>query len=218
MESSITSELIAEVSGYGSSSPQSIPVTTDQSTESMETLSLIDVLKTCDGYNDGQIDQIDSKQLMNLPFIDSIMNNQFDINTKSLDELLQAVTTYSYLNIDSNELIKQILWLLGSNKKRFYDFFTSTDENMYTFKDNIDVLIRNEFRRYLKKPPFISEQLSIRFADIYTLNCLNVANFELLKWAGQNGRLLCKMNKVTDDIDVFGVIYNKILNTAYQKA
>src|SRR5271156_6378056 len=61
-----------------------------------------------------------------LPYMNKIINGSFDTKKKSLKTLLKALTTYAYLGIDSEKIVKKIIWILGKSKKFFCEYFTES--------------------------------------------------------------------------------------------
>src|SRR4051794_10129658 len=72
--------------------------------------SLLDTITECSK------EKLTANDLMQLPFIQEISNNNFTLSDKTLDQLIQSLVTYSYLNIDSKLVVSEILWLLGGNR------------------------------------------------------------------------------------------------------
>jgi hypothetical protein len=160
-------------------------------------MSFLDVIKTCDNsYN--------MNNLIKFPFIESIVKDKFDINSKSLNELCDSLITFSYLNINSNKVVDQILWLIGDNKILFDQYFVEINDkpiSIYDFKSDIDNIIKCEFMQKLKKPPYTKEQLNARFNDVDAIECVKCGNLRLLSWANTDGRsILNNINISISDI------------------
>src|SRR5271155_3626470 len=109
-----------------------------------------------------------------LPYMNKIINNSFDAKKKSLKTLLKALTTYAYLGIDSEKIVKKIIWILGGSKskKNFCKYFTESkeepieypyDDVKYELRSDIDKIIYNEIKRTYSKRNYTKEELSVRF-------------------------------------------------------
>src|SRR5271163_1788303 len=111
-----------------------------------------------------------------LPYMNKIINNSFDTKKKSLKTLLKALTTYAYLGIDSEKIVKKIIWILGRSKKLFDEYFTESKEIKksvsddydddivkYELRSDIDKTIHNEIKRTYSKRNYTEEELSVRF-------------------------------------------------------
>jgi hypothetical protein len=161
-------------------------------------MSLLETIKTCqDGNNVGVND------LMSVPFIEQIVNNEFDITSKSIEQLSQSLVTYSYLNMDSKKVVDELLWLIGDSEEEFNKWFVViTKGGKFSFNKNIDPIIKNEIIRCIGNPPYVSEKLNVRFRDIMTLNCVRNNNFRLLEWAGENGKLVTRCNDTDSHADM----------------
>jgi len=149
-------------------------------------MSLLDVIKNCDDGNSIKIND-----LMDLPFIDLIVNGKFNVENKTLDELMVALKTYNYLNIDSKIIMNKLLWELGRNEKKFLEFFDEkSDENKFTIKHNIDKVFEFELRKLFGDVPIDCEQLNVRFKYVTVYNCIKYKNMKLLEWAVLNEKLV----------------------------
>jgi hypothetical protein len=161
-------------------------------------MSLLDAIKTCDDSND-----FSSNDLMNLPFIQLIADNKFDILSRSLDELIESVVTYSYLMIDSVDVIKEIVWRLGGDKWLFAEYFTLQRNGNYTLNYGLHSVLVCEFKQVYKgtiyngsELSFSPEELSVRFNGLPD-DCNEIAesgNLRLLVWARESG---CPWNELT---------------------
>jgi hypothetical protein len=164
-------------------------------------MSLLDQIKT---YNNSETITINN--LLQLPFIESIIKNQFDIDSKSLDELCKSLITYSYLNINSNKNVDSILWIIGYDKTLFDEYFFEIpnvklrNKQVYDFKNDIDKIIKCEFMQKLKNPPYTKEQLNVRFLNVDAIECVICNNLRLLSWANTDGRSILKNIKFNIDI------------------
>ena len=160
-------------------------------------MSLLDVINSCDDSNDF----VFSRDLMHLPSIESIINKSYDVKSKTLDELMEALTSYSYLNLDGKDVVEEILWILGENKEIFYKFFCfNGDYKSYLINDdpainvgNINKVFKFELIKTIGKPPYSGTQLNVRFNDeILTEDCIKSNNLRLLSWGGENAKLVTK--------------------------
>src|SRR5271163_1938115 len=137
-----------------------------------------------------------------LPYMNKIINNSFDTKKKSLKTLLKALTTYSYLGVDSKKIVKKIIWILGRSKKLFDEYFTESKEIeksmsddddddddivKYKLRSDIDKIIYNEIKRTYGKRNYTKEELSVRFIPYTNTDLIALAgNFKLLKWVRKN--------------------------------
>src|SRR5271154_6613713 len=128
-----------------------------------------------------------------LPYMNTIINGSFDTKKKSLKTLLKALTTYAYLGIDSEKIVKKIIWILGGSKskKNFCKYFTESkepkeyryDDVKYELRSDIDKIIYNEIKRTYGKRNYTKEELSVRFIPYTNTDLIALAgNFKLLKW------------------------------------
>lgn len=157
----------------------------------MSSTSLLDTIQECTR------EQITTNDLIQLPFIEEIASNKFNIHDKTIDQLINSLITHSYLNIDSKQLIDEILWQLGGNENEFNKWFVKvTRGGKYSFKENVNLVIKNEITNYLNnlgiKPPYLPEALNLRFQNILTIGCVKANNLRLLDWAGKNCKLVTK--------------------------
>src|SRR5271163_2778189 len=106
-------------------------------------MSLLEALEECQD-NDKAIDL-----LPDLPFKKQIIEKTFDIEHETLDNLLTSLKTYSYLCLDSEHTVKEIVWILGGDKKLFDKFFVQNfiGSNIYELRKDIDTLQYNEICR-----------------------------------------------------------------------
>jgi hypothetical protein len=164
-------------------------------------MSLIETIQL---YNDNQ--SFSNNDLTQYPFLNQIIDKTFESNIelKSLEELSQALTTYSYLNIDSSKVIEEFLWLLGGNRIKFNDYFETCIINndndyfqnnkiRYKMKSDINNIIKCELKQYFNSKnmisPFAAESLNVKFQNIYTDECIKCGNLRLLIWGAKNLKL-----------------------------
>ena len=100
--------------------------------------------------------------LLDLPFIKNIMDNNFNIQENKLEDLLESLQTYSYLNIDSKIIVDEIIWRIGEEEELFNKYFEEIDWLQYNIKNSVDNIIKCEFKRNIKFP-CRKEKLSARF-------------------------------------------------------
>jgi len=119
-------------------------------------MSLLDAIKECEKDSEkNKNENID--QLNKLHYFDLISKNEFDIKSKPLSVLIDALYTYNYLCLDTNDLVAEILWLIGEDKKEFLKYFAVivNDENCtfntFMLREDLNCIIKNEFKKYLKK-------------------------------------------------------------------
>lgn len=138
-------------------------------------MSYIDIIKELD-YHD-----IDS---LKLPYSAEIINNRFDPEMRTIDELLESIITYSYLNLDSKKVIDSLIWKLGGDEGWFNKFFMK-DNDKYILRKDIDKVHYNELSRYFNKRHY-PEELNIRFTLINHYRVSYFGNHRLLQWMKDN--------------------------------
>lgn len=146
---------------------------------------LLSVLNECPDYKDMSI-------IQDLPYKDEILNNTFTLDDKTLEELLLSLKTFSYLGVDSTEVVKEIVWIIGKDDDLFHKYFTDT-KNFYHVRSDIDKITLCEFKRVYPEEYYL-EQLRYRGGKYSTFIC-NIAyfgDFRLLKWA---------LDEYNDDFD-----------------
>ena len=99
---------------------------------------LIDTLKTlCDGNKQ----ELDSSILPNLskdpgsgeplPFINEIINKQFDVTSKSIQELEDSLLTFNYLMQNSEKVVEELIWMVGISPELVDRYFDCIDPINY---------------------------------------------------------------------------------------
>lgn len=134
-------------------------------------------------------DKININELFNLPFQDDILKNTFNPDVMSTDELFESLRTYSYLNIDSSMILRELSWRIGEREELFNKIYVKTNNEKYTIRKDIDKIIYNELR-CLYRGEHIKEELNVRFGRINTQNAALVGNMRLLEWMMDKDRIL----------------------------
>src|SRR5271163_4424658 len=135
-------------------------------------LSLLEILEECRDLEDIKEKAIDL--LPDLPFKEQIVNKTFDFEHALFDDLLSSLGTYSYLCLDSSQVVKEIVWRLGDDRVLFEKFFVQSNSHLYSkerrykLKNDIDKIYYNEIKSVYRSEHY-PEELDIRF-DIGSYN------------------------------------------------
>lgn len=102
---------------------------------------LIEAIKNCDDFENSLI--------KDMPYKEEISNGSFVIDNKTLEELLLSLYTFSYLGVDSSDVVKEIVWIIGGDRKLFDRYFEKSGNKygIYKIRDDIDKITLCEFKR-----------------------------------------------------------------------
>lgn len=116
-----------------------------------------------------------------LPYKDEIINNKFNIPERELVSLIKSLKTYSFLNIDATEVVREIVWKIGRLEVLFYEYFGKYNDK-YIVRTDIDKVIYHEFKRVYPRE-YNAYELGCRFLDNYNYEeVAGSGNLRLLKW------------------------------------
>jgi hypothetical protein len=95
-----------------------------------------------------------------------------------------SLKTFSYLNLDSSDIVKEITWIIGEHENLFKKYFEQVrfgNLKKYVVKKTIDKTVYCEFKRVFNKEHY-AEELNVRFIKLEYIRLVEFGNLRLLKW------------------------------------
>lgn len=115
--------------------------------------------------------------LPDLPFKEEIINNTFDISNKTIGEIEEAIMTYSFLCIESTELVKELVW------RNYNKYFIKSEK--YIVNPDIHKYLYYEFKRVFPRE-YTLEELGCKSEDLSYEKVILSGNIRLLTWMLDN--------------------------------